>query len=205
MMSELSGGPRELARPGPRSNADISKVVRRLRRARGWTLEELAAISSVSRSMLSQIERGDANPSLPAAYRIARAFGAKLDELVEQGSGRQTAIEVMRASGDAYYLVNDGGRSVRVLSPLYLKRHLEFYEVTLGPGRSLISNPHGPGTFEFLVVYAGGVRVMSGVDSEMIEIGDSAYYPADVEHAIENHGDHRADLILVSVYSHATS
>ena len=57
--------------------------VRELRNKKGWTLEEMSAACGVSRSMLSEIERGRANPTLAVAYRIAQAFGMSLGELVE--------------------------------------------------------------------------------------------------------------------------
>ncbi|MFM7603954.1 MAG: helix-turn-helix domain-containing protein [Prosthecobacter sp.] len=47
------------------------------------SLEELATASGVSRSMLSEIEREKANPTLTVTFRIARAFGLTLQELIE--------------------------------------------------------------------------------------------------------------------------
>src|SRR3569833_3177954 len=52
----------------------LCRRVRELRKKKKWTLEELSAASGVSRSMLSEIERGNANPTLAVACRIARAF-----------------------------------------------------------------------------------------------------------------------------------
>src|SRR3974390_2864700 len=61
-------------------NRDLGGRVRHLRTARGWSLESLASASGVSRSMLSQIEREQANPTLAVTLRIARAFGLSLGE-----------------------------------------------------------------------------------------------------------------------------
>lgn len=75
--------------------------VRELRNKKGWTLEEMSAACAVSRSMLSEIERGRANPTLAVAYRIALAFGISLGELVELPSAAHR-IDVIR-SGDQSY------------------------------------------------------------------------------------------------------
>ena len=56
-------------------NENLGKRVKKLRGDRGWSLEELANVSGVSRSMLSEIEREKANPTLTVTFRIARAFG----------------------------------------------------------------------------------------------------------------------------------
>ncbi|MFT7642575.1 MAG: transcriptional regulator with XRE-family HTH domain, partial [Pirellulaceae bacterium] len=62
---------------------EVCRRVKELRNDRGWSLEELSSRCGVSRSMLSQIERGQANPTLGVTLRIARAFGLSLAELVE--------------------------------------------------------------------------------------------------------------------------
>src|SRR5436853_330098 len=63
--------------------AQLCRRVRELRKRRGWTLDETSAACGVSRSMLSEIERQRANPTLAVAFRIAQAFGMSLGELVE--------------------------------------------------------------------------------------------------------------------------
>jgi len=74
----------------------LCERVRGLRKKRGWTLEQLSVACGVSRSMLSQIERGQANPTLGVAYRIAQAFGLPLGEMVEAPSAA-SKIETIRA------------------------------------------------------------------------------------------------------------
>ena len=181
------------------TTAEVPAQVRQLRRAKGWTLEELAAISGVSRSMLSQIERGGANPTLAVAFRIARAFGVSLDDLVATPP-YEGVIEVVRGDDPKYRFREQPGYRVRTLSPLHLETDLEFYEVVLGPGRSMESNAHVPGTREFLAVHRGSVRVTSGADDDLLQAGDTAYYPADVAHMIASLGPDEAELFLVVLY-----
>ena len=52
------------------------------RQARGLTLEGLAQASGVSRSMLSQVERGEANPTFATLWSLTQALGLSLDDLV---------------------------------------------------------------------------------------------------------------------------
>src|SRR3954463_7316579 len=82
--------------------------VRELRKKRGWTLEQLAAASGVSRSMLSEIERGNANPTLAVAFRIAQAFSMSLGDLVDTPeSAPKSRIDVIRADDAAYTFRSD--------------------------------------------------------------------------------------------------
>jgi transcriptional regulator with XRE-family HTH domain len=173
--------------------------VRSLRKSKGFTLEQLASLSGVSRSMLSQIERGAANPTLGVAFRIAQAFGMSLGDLVDvpAGCGR---IDVVRATDRSSLFRDDDQCRIRTLSPLHLEKDVEFYELTLKIGGSLVSAPHFEGTREFLTIEQGLVRLVSGEESSELGPGDSAHYPADVPHRIENLGPSEAVAFLVDIY-----
>ena len=173
--------------------------VKQLRAERGWSLEALANASGVSRSMLSQIEREQANPTLAVTLRIARAFGMALGDLLEM-PGATSAVTVIRAADRAYHYRSDKDCRIRTLSPLNLEKDVEFYEVQLQSGGALRSSPHFEGTREFLTVQKGHVRVESAGDAEELDPGDSASYRADVPHAIVNLGKSEAVIFLVDIY-----
>jgi len=181
-------------------NENLGKRVKKLSGDRGWSLEELANVSGVSRSMLSEIEREKANPTLTVTFRIARAFGLTLQELIESAEASASKIQVIRASDRAQVFRSDKHGEIRTLSPLNLEKDVEFYEVTLKPGGALRSQPHFEGTREFLTVEEGSVRIESDQDTDELTKGDSGTYRADVSHAIINTGKGTALVFLVVIY-----
>src|SRR4029453_15721258 len=56
----------------------IAHSVRRLRSARSWTLDELAARSGISRRLVVQFERARANPSTGTLLRLPDPFEVTL-------------------------------------------------------------------------------------------------------------------------------
>ena len=180
-------------------NEDLGRRVKKLRADRGWSLEELASVSGVSRSMLSEIERERANPTLSVTYRIARAFGLSLQDLIESADSA-SSIQVTRANDSAQVFRSDKLCEIRTLSPLNLEKDIEFYEVRLPVDGALTSQPHVDGTREFLTVKEGGVNIQSGNFTESLGKGDSATYRADVAHSIANSGKREAVLFLVVLY-----
>jgi transcriptional regulator with XRE-family HTH domain len=180
-------------------NRHLGSRVKQLRTTKGWSLDALANASGVSRSMLSQIEREQANPTLAVTMRIAQAFGMPLGELLEMPNAA-SSVTVIRGDDRAYHYRSDRFCRLRTLSPLNLEKDVEFYEVQLQPGGALRSAPHFEGTREFLTVQKGQVRLESGSDSEMLTAGDSASYRADVPHAIVNTGKTEAVMFLVDIY-----
>jgi transcriptional regulator with XRE-family HTH domain len=182
----------------------LSDRLREMRSKRGWTLEQLASLSFVSRSMLSQIERGTANPTLGVAFRIAEAFGVSLSDLVDVPAVAPK-IDVIRGDDRTHLFRDDVQCRIRTLSPLRLEKDVEFYELTLKSGGALRSAPHFEGTREFLAVEKGTVRLTSGSESTELGAGDSAHYPADVPHRIENVGRGEAVAFLVDIYARTSA
>jgi transcriptional regulator with XRE-family HTH domain len=181
-------------------NENLGRRVKKLRSDRGWSLEDLANTSGVSRSMLSEIEREKANPTLTVTFRIARAFGLTLQELIGSAEASASKIQVIRATDRAQVFRSDKQCEIRTLSPLNLEKDVEFYEVSLRPGGALRSQPHFEGTREFLTVEEGRVRIESDQDSDELAKGDSGTYRADVAHAIVNTGKGSALVFLVVIY-----
>jgi transcriptional regulator with XRE-family HTH domain len=177
----------------------VCERVREMRKKKGWTLQQLASVSGVSRSMLSQIERGEANPTLAVAYRIAQAFGMTLGELTDFPIPRPR-IDVVRHDDGAYLFRDDEVCRIRTLSPLHLEKEVEFYELTLRPGGTLSSSPHYRGAREVLTIQQGAVKITSGEETCELHQGDSAHYPADVAHAIQNLTQQDTIAFLVVIY-----
>ena len=180
-------------------NEDLGRRVKKLRADRGWSLEELSSVSGVSRSMLSEIERERANPTLSVTYRIARAFGLSLQDLIESADSA-SSIQVTRSNDSAQIFRSDKQCQIRTLSPLNLEKDIEFYEVRLPVDGALTSQPHVDGTREFLIIKEGAVDLQSGNFTESLSKGDSATYRADVTHSIANSGRRETVIFLVVLY-----
>ena len=170
-----------------------------LRKKNKLTLDQLAAQSGVSRSMLSQIERGQANPTLAVTFRIAQAFGISIGELVEQ-AGSSANIDVVHADDPNNLFRADKECTIRTLSPLHIEKNVEFYELKIAAKASLKSGAHFEGARELLTVTQGSARVESDTTQCLLGIGDSAHYRADVKHSIENTGNNELVCFLVVTY-----
>jgi transcriptional regulator with XRE-family HTH domain len=183
--------------------ADFGARVRELRQERHWSLEALGRASGVSRSMLSEIERGEASPTLALALAIARALGTPLGDLV--GGHHSNPLQVVRHNDPTYDYWTDGDCQIRTLSPLDANRLLEYYRLDFDRGGELRSQPHFTGTREVVYVDVGRVRVQSGSDEVVLTTGDSVTFPADVPHAISNVGRSRARVYLIDLFPPGTA
>lgn len=188
-----------LSTPPTDSSRRLCERVKSLRKNHHLTLDELSNITKVSRSMLSQIERGQANPTLAVTCRIAEAFNVSIGDLVDE-PWITSFIQIIDANDPALIYRQDDQCRIRTLSPLNIEKSIEFYEIRLTAGGILKSLPHFEGTKELFTVSKGQVLITSERDEKKLKTFDSAHYRADVVHSISNIGDSEAIGYMVVTY-----
>ncbi len=169
------------------------------RKARAMTLTDLASASNVSRSMLSQIERGEANPTFATLWSLTQALGLKLEDLTHVGAPILpiSAIKIAPAHFTPEIRSEDGLCTLRILSPAESVGALEWYDIQMNPGGALISNAHRHGACEHLTALDGDFEIEVNQIVETVSPGATARYPADVPHSIRNRGARAARAVLV--------
>ncbi len=181
---------------------EIGPIIQRERKARHLTLERLAALSGVSRSMLSQIERGKSNPTFAVLWGLTQALKIDLAELIagEVAQKQANPVEIVSAPLTPEIKSPEGQWRLRILSPPAMAGRVEWYEVEIAPGGRLTSAPHALGTHEHLTAQTAGLRVRTELGEQTLEAGETARYRADVEHEIANGSNAPARAILTVVY-----
>jgi transcriptional regulator with XRE-family HTH domain len=179
---------------------EVGATLQRLRLARGLTLEDLSRIAGVSKSMLSQIEREKANPTIAITWRLANALGVQIGELLSSEVRTADTIRVVESHEIPTLPGAHAGYSLRILGPMELAGKYEWYELTLQPGGELASQGHDPGTVEHLTIVTGTVELEVGAEKKKIKHGATARYPADQNHVIRNAGKAEAKALMVVVH-----
>jgi transcriptional regulator with XRE-family HTH domain len=176
----------------------LGERVRELRRERGLTLEELAERSGVSRAMISKLERGEKNPTLVVAAKLAEGFGVTLSQLV----GMEARREVVVVPREKRMVMRDPetGFERQLLSPSFGGRGVEFIRNAVPEGSTSGEfPPHRRGVEEYVVVEKGNLRAIIGDEEYLLKEGDALYFEANVSHRFDNAGDGGCSYYLVIV------
>ena len=175
--------------------AQLPARLREARRAQGLSLDAVAKLSGVSRSMVSQIERGESSPTISTLWNLTRALQVDFAGLLDVAAA-QTRIETLRA--DSVPTIDNLGKNVRIriLSPPEEAGKHEVYELLFALDGVLDSQPHTRGAKEHVTVIEGVVDVISGEATTRLAAGDTARYGADVPHRITAIGAARAFLVV---------
>src|SRR5215472_2309086 len=158
----------------------IAGNVRSGRITRGWTLDELAERSGVSRRLIVQIEQGQTNPSIATLLRLSDALGVGLPRLVAVADPPR--LHVVRA-GDAPVLWRgQHGGSGQLVAGSGPPSVLELWGWTLHPGDRHDTEPHSRGTIEQLLVVDGELHLHVADEKQVLRPGDAAAFPGDWPH-----------------------
>jgi len=178
------------------SSGRLGERLRALRRERGLTLEVLAGRSGVSRAMLSKLERGEKNPTLVVAAKVAEGLGVSLSQLV----GVEERVEVVVVPRVRRMVMRDPetGCERQLLSPSFGGRGIEFIRNVVPEGSTSGEFPaHRRGVEEYLVVERGRLRAFIGGEDHLLDEGDALYFEADVTHRFDNAGEGECSYYLV--------
>ncbi len=172
----------------------LAASLREARRAKGLSLDAVARLSGVSRSMVSQIERAESSPTVATLWNLTQALQVDFAGLLEPRI--HPSIEVVRALSAPVIAGRSEGVTIRILSPADAVGSHEVYDLHFERDAVLASDPHGPGCREHLTVLDGDVTVTSGEDRQHLDLGDTARYFADRAHGIAA-GKQGARVILI--------
>lgn len=187
---------------------EVGQQLRTLRRRQGLTLQQLAAKTELSRTYLSQIEAGSANPSVGTLKKITDAFGMPIAALFTNGGSEPApdkepesrpsgASEVRVVRRDRRKTLTYPGRPWKtyLLTP-DLQRKLEVILNELEPGDTVDEAYTHQGE-EFGFVLEGSYEVTVGDEVFVLEAGDSIAYPSHIPHKMRVVGDRPTKSIWV--------
>lgn len=190
--------PREPESEPPR----VGDTLAALRQSQALSLDELSRKAGVSKSMLSQIERAQANPTVAVVWRLANALGVPIADLLGAApAAAAPAITLVEPQSTPSLRSPDGTCELRILGPVDMAGHFEWYELKLQGGGALESQAHEPGTREHLTVVSGSMEVQVAGISQKVKAGETARYNADTAHGIRNTAKTIASAWLVVIHA----
>lgn len=174
----------------------IARRLREERRRRGWSLDELAARSGVSRAMISKIERQASTPTAVLLARLGDALGLTLSSLMFEPPApehRVTALADQRLWTDPA-----SGYTRRVVSPAVREGDVEIVAVDLPAGARVRFAAAGVLHIDGQVLLMQG-RLQIAIEQEVLTLqpGDCARIALHLEHELHNPCDANARYLVV--------
>jgi transcriptional regulator with XRE-family HTH domain len=168
--------------------------LRELRLERGWTLQDLAGRSGLSKTFLSRLESGDRQASIAAVLTLSRIFDVSLASLFESPLATDPCVIVRgadaterTANGLAYVPLSNAGRFFN-LQPM---------RVRVSAGRRGKEHYHHEGE-EWVYVLSGALTLSLGGKTYDLKRGDAAHFDSRLPHRLIAKGPRDTEVLLVA-------
>lgn len=160
----------------------LSQNLQAIRKRRGLTLQQLAELSGVSKSMLGEIERGTSSASITVLWKIANGLKIPLASLLEE---EKRDCLLVRESGRRI-LNQRNGYTISLIFEYDQTHHFELYHLMFEPASICSCKSHQNGVFEYIMVYMGTCTVLLDGVSYVLKSGDSLAFDGVQPHTYRN-------------------
>jgi transcriptional regulator with XRE-family HTH domain len=168
-------------------SGQLGNTVQRLRKAYNLSLSELSLQSGVAKSIISQIERNETNPTLATIWRLAQALDVSIERVLQTAEDAPFLEKSTKA--DTPILVSDDGKCrLAIIGWIKTIEWLQCYDFSADPGGVLESEAHQRGSVENLSVLEGELEVEVAGVKENVKAGETLRYRCDRAHVIRNLG-----------------
>ncbi|MEM6383919.1 MAG: XRE family transcriptional regulator [Pseudomonadota bacterium] len=164
-------------------SGQLGQTIQRLRKAYNLSLSELSEQSGVAKSIISQIERNETNPTLATIWRLSQALDVSIDRVLSAAHDRDFVEEIPPA--DMPLLRSEDGKmQLAIIGWSKTVEWLQWYDVTALPAAELASEGHQRGSIECLSVLSGRFEVTAGNETRTVEAGGTVRYRCDRPHTV---------------------
>jgi XRE family transcriptional regulator, regulator of sulfur utilization len=176
----------------------VAQNLKTLREEKRLSLDKLAELTGVSKSMLGQIERGESSPTVSTVWKIANGLKVSFTTLL---SSPQNDTSMVHRANIRPLIEDNGKYRLYPFFPMEEGRRFEMYAIEIDGGGSLRAEAHPEGTQEFIIVSAGQLTVQVNDQEYQVAEGDSIRFRADRTHRYLNPGAGLTKVSLVIQYT----
>ena len=182
----------------PNMAAKLGKTINRLRRAYNYSLGDLSEQSGVAKSIISQIEKNETNPTLGTLYKLAKALNSPIEDML-RGEESPALIEKLGPSGTPLLMSDDGRCRLRIIGWIKTVELVQWYYFEAEPG-GVLEFGAASGRFDRKPLGTGRLGFGdSGDEQFQVMAGETARYAGDRPHRIVNTGDVPATALMVNL------
>ena len=175
----------------------VARTLQALRADRGWSLDQLAARSGVSKGVLVALEQGRSNPNLATLARIGDAFGVPVTLLVDVGG--EPAVRISSPDASRVLWRGPSGGTGTIIGATDPPWAVELWRWEAMPGEEFGGDAHAPATREMVWVEAGRLTLTVAWERHTVDPGQCARFPASRPHRYSNESEEPVRFIMVVV------
>jgi transcriptional regulator with XRE-family HTH domain len=181
----------------------LARILQSLRAERGWSLDQLAHRSGVSKGVLVALEQGRSNPNLATLARIGDAFGVPVTSLLDVSD--EPVVRITGPENTRTLWRGEGGGTGTIIAATEPPWAAELWRWTVQPGERFGGDAHSPGSKEMTWVESGTLTLTVAGRSYRVGPGQCARFPGGLPHFYANESTGPVLMTMISVVPPALS
>ncbi|KZN97070.1 helix-turn-helix domain-containing protein [Aeribacillus pallidus] len=169
----------------------------KIRKRMALSLDKVSEKTGVSKAILAQIERGEANPTVSTLWKIANGLHVSFSALM-----KEEAASVQKISLSNIPAISDDNEKYKVY-PMFtfeIGKPFEVFEAHLEPGHVHQSDEHAHGVQEILIIQKGALEIVIDGCSYVVREGEAIRFAADKKHDYKNITDQKVKYYVIIYY-----
>lgn len=182
------------------ADANVGRVLRHLRKARGHSLKDVAGATGLSVGFISQVERGLSSPSVKVLAGLADALDVSIGDLIggeTESTGKDNQV-VARIHDRTRINFGKSGIVKELLTPFNAAPRLDLYLMHLEPGVGTLDDAYAHQGIEAGFVLEGGFELEVDGRRHVLGEGDGCGFTSTRPHRFLNAGRRKATVIWVN-------
>lgn len=165
--------------------------IRRLREAKGLTIESLSLDAGYPADFLKKIEEGKIAPPVAAVLQLGRIFNVDMNQLQDtrskEAAKKRTTSHKKRVASYAYAPLTKPGE----------EKHLRAYRVSIDPETEHKGVEYHHEGEEFIYVLQGGLKIQVGQNMSTLKKGGCINFDSSLSHKLSNPTREKTQLLVV--------
>ncbi|SFC37537.1 helix-turn-helix domain-containing protein [Clostridium uliginosum] len=178
------------------TNYSLGNTILEYRKSRGYSIREFAEVSGISTSLISQLERGIANPSLQVLKLISKALNVPLFTLFINDIDHESLI-LRKEDRKKIYRSDNEHIVYDILTPDFMKANVEILMMNLNNKSQTTESHYKHNKEELAIVMKGTVYAVLEDQEYILNEGDVIRIPPYMKHKFKNKTNQMSNVLFV--------
>ncbi len=179
------------------TESNIAANLKEIREKRNLSLDQLADLTGVSKSMLRQIETGRSSPTIATIWKIANGLRLSFTTLL---SKRRPDVAIMDFKASSPLTAESNRYRIYPLVPFDPEHGFEIYHVEIEPGTTYRGEPHVGNVEEFIFVSQGMLEITVEETTHRVKANQFIRFTANCPHQYHSAGEKAVRATMMICY-----
>jgi len=175
----------------------IGQNVKRIRTDHGLSMDQVAELTGVSKSMIARIESGASTPTVTTLWKLCNGLKVSFSTLLDD----PTDLDVIVNKEALKTPTQNDAHDLYAIIPFDINNKFELYEMVVHPRSSHSTGQHVGVSEEVVYIQKGQLTMLIGESERKLSVGDVYRFKPDISHTYKNEGYEPASLMVTLIYS----